>query len=91
MRQPSLSRQRVATIAHAIDTRSMAIRITGIILALALLIGWFPAKAFSADSPNMQIAKAISGALAEVVEQVSPAVVGIETERVAKTENFSGD
>ncbi len=91
MRHTPMPRQQIMVATKAIDTNTAILKIIAFFMALAMTAFWMPGKAFSADSDNMKVAKAFSGALAEVVEQVSPSVVGIETERMVKSENFSGD
>ncbi len=91
MQQNFAPRQRIAAMAKTVDIRGMAMRTAALILAAAMLFALLPSRSPAADTENVRIAKAISNAYAEIVEQVGPAVVGIETEKVISNENFSGD
>ncbi|MCC8191383.1 MAG: hypothetical protein LIP77_12245, partial [Planctomycetes bacterium] len=77
----------VAVSAPAADhrlTRAVAFVLAVALLATALA-GLFGTRALALDSDNIRIAKALSNAYAEVVDKVSPGVVGIETERVVRS------
>ncbi|MDR1534359.1 MAG: Do family serine endopeptidase [Planctomycetota bacterium] len=60
-------------------------------VALFLFLAWLVFPAAGADSENIKIAKALSNAFAEVVERVSPAVVGIETEKNIRRPGGGGE
>ena len=65
-------------------TRNLS-RLLGVfLLAAALLATALSSRGFALDSENIRIAKALSNAYAEVVDKVSPGVVGIETEKIVK-------
>lgn len=91
MRQPNLIRRRSAfAVATVATEQSRGLRVLFAVILLAVTTGLFATRAVALDSDNIRVAKAISGALAEVVDYVSPAVVGIETEKMVKTPSFSG-
>lgn len=89
MHQTSLIRQRAGTsvIALAADKRGFMARTFIAMVATIALTALFPVGSVAGESENIRIAKAMSGAFAEVVEQVGPAVVGIETERIISSKN----
>lgn len=74
----------LAVAAATVDTHRTGRLVVAIALAVALLATIFASRVQAGDSENIRTAKALSNAYAEVVGMVSPAVVGIETEKVIK-------
>ncbi len=73
-----------AAVAAVPETLSTHVRSSLLFLVLAFLAGLIALPALALDSENIRVAKALSGAYAEVVDHVGPAVVGIETEKMVK-------
>lgn len=88
MPHPTLTRRNNQIVAVAVSQASNSLswaRLAAFLLATAMLTTLFVSRASGAESENIRIAKALSNAYAEVVEQVGPAVVGIETEKIVKS------
>lgn len=68
-----------------------AARLAAVILAALILAFSVSRAALAGDSENIRIAKALSNAYAEVVDKVSPAVVGIEASKAGQSIAMSDD